>query len=426
MKRYIQIAVIALTVCGAVWWILSSAQDSVAARETITALPPADLANDVQTALRTPDKFNWAMLVEISKKAPPELQNTVTVGGQSKSTNNAVWETWADDDFTFPGRPDPANPPKWQDRNQTKKQLGPIIQQEFRRSRVRGKRAHLEVSTGGSQETRRNESAFQFIIDNRLFYTEGLKCAFSKGVDDKGHPNGKKIDFKTDAVEIKAVWKPIQETEKANFHWNYDKNGSLFGLTGLHIISKTLPNWTWATWEWVGNKGRCDYIGCFDSFGTTPSVILPDSNTGQQYPAGTFTPALLKMFQDAGFDQQWTSEWQNYRLKGSQVDFTTTDGIPTLVGNSIVESGFEQSSSCITCHSVASVDSNGVINPTFGFTNDNQSQNGPVQPGWFFDLSSWDPDKLSYATTYYQADFVWGFARARRIPAGKPVPPCTQ
>jgi len=277
---------------------------------------------------------------------------------------------------------------------------------------------------GGSEEVRRNESSFDFIISNNLWYTEGLKCAFSKGVDSSGYPNGQNVTFKTDAIEIKARWKTIKESDKPNYHWNYDGTGTLYGLIGLHVISKTLPNWTWATFEWVGNAGRCDYMGCHDTFGVTPANVSPAPNPGGQYPPGTVTAGLQKLFTEAGFDQEWAAEWQNYRLKGSQNDFTSNTGVTNLLGNSIIEDGFVQTSSCMTCHANAAVDLNGSPNPTFGFTPGGQSLNGPVNPAWFYNLNTWNPTKLAFKANYYPIDFIWAVANAQKA-APNPVPPCS-
>jgi hypothetical protein len=385
--------------------------------------------SDVNLALTQPDKFNWGLLVQISQRAPDELQTTVQLAnGQTGKTNNALWETWADDIFTFPSSPDPANPPKWQDRNKQGKRLTPILQQLLRETQTatEQKKFHAQVSLGGTEEVRRNQSAFDFLISNSLWYVEGQACAFKKGVDQNGYPNGVKIDFKSDAVEVKAVWKSITEADKAQYHWNYDAQGNLFGLTGLHIISKTLPNWSWATFEWVGNPGRCDWMGCNDSFGVIPARVPPTVPTGKQYPPGTLTPDLLKMFQQAGYNGEWLAEWENYRLKGSQIDFTDTTGKPTLLGNSIIEDGFAQTSSCISCHANASVDVDGNNNPSIGFAGDldRQSRNGPLDPGWFYDLNTWSRTRGSYKLKYYPLDFVWAIFNAQKAGPAKPIPTC--
>ena len=98
----------------------------------------------------------------------------------------------------------------------------------------------------------RNKAAFEYIVKNELWYTEGLRDAFTIG---------KPIVFPTDAIEIKANWVPITAAQKSRYHWNFDTNGKLYGLVALHISSKVLPNWFWATFEWVDNPGRSDYIG---------------------------------------------------------------------------------------------------------------------------------------------------------------------
>jgi hypothetical protein len=59
---------------------------------------------------------------------------------------------------------------------------------------------------------------------------------------------------------------------------------------------------------------------------------------------------------DKGFPPEVANTvWQNYRLRGTQVDFVTSTGRPTLLGNTQIEGTFQASSSCITCHSRASI-----------------------------------------------------------------------
>jgi hypothetical protein len=83
----------------------------------------------------------------------------------------------------------------------------------------------LTIQTGGGEEVRRNKASFDFIITNKLWYTQGLAAAFTAS---------KTITFPVDAIEINA-----------------------------------LPNWLWATWEWTCNPGRCDFTGSKVSFGVT-------------------------------------------------------------------------------------------------------------------------------------------------------------
>ncbi|MEI9982155.1 MAG: hypothetical protein WDN69_02430 [Aliidongia sp.] len=113
-----------------------------------------------------------------------------------------------------------------------------------------------------------------------------------------------------------------------------------------------VPNWSWATFEQVNNPGRCDILGCVDSFGAVPARVPPASPSAPQnklYPACTKTEALTKLFAGAKIDPAFA----NYCLKGSQTDFTDPTGAPIRLGNSVTESGFVETASCMGCHSRA-------------------------------------------------------------------------
>ena len=395
-----------------------------------------DFKIDPGLALTNPDEFNWSLLVAISKKAPPNLQ----FPAGANTTNNAVWETWADDQFTFPSQPDPANPPKWQDRNKPVTPQ-PITQLQLRLKALRHERAGLQpeaiIPGGGGEVVFRNQSSFDFIIKHNLFYREGLAAAFKQGVNSGGFPNGITLQFDPAAVELKAVYQPLGGAlTKENCHWNYAADRKAYGLVALHIMSKQIPNWTWATWEWSGNTedqrngnpGRSDWYGSRDSFGAVykdasgvpthfqAPVVDPATGgpSGKPYPSGAVTAELIKMFKDAGFSEEWQQEWSNYRLKGSQIDFTDSTGAAVLVGNSVTENGFVQTSSCMTCHGNTGVDSTGAPNPSIGFTLDGQSRNGPLNPAWFYDLNNFDLAQQfgRYKVIYYPVDFVWAILKA--------------
>jgi hypothetical protein len=90
-------------------------------------------------------------------------------------------------------------------------------------------------------------------------------------------------------------------------------------------MTKQIPNWTWATWEWSGNTpdqpngnpGRSDWYGSRDSFGAiykdasgAPTHFqAPAVDQGKPYPSGSVTAELIKMFKDAGFSEEWQQEW---------------------------------------------------------------------------------------------------------------------
>ena len=100
----------------------------------------------------------------------------------------------------------------------------------------------------------------------------------------------------------------------------------------MHIISKAVPNWTWATFEHQFNPRRCDIIGCRDA-SARRSCCSTEPEPGQGYPACAKTPALAAMIGAANIDPAF----DNYCLKGSQIDFTDNSGLDVRLGNSVTE-----------------------------------------------------------------------------------------
>lgn len=231
-------------------------------------------------------------------------------------------------------------------------------------------------------------------------------------------------------------------------------------LMAMTNASKALPIWHWYAVEHVANPGRCDYIGCNDSFGYAtsgaaqdgasfgstyipPMITLNDDQaepgpgeanpnsplfvTGEFYdPAQTgeaITPALQALFAGMGIATAASDPdptvisaddpaWVNYRLKGTQTTFNTNAGVPTGQGATITEGGFVNSASCTTCHSQASVSATAGIGMQgvggswrpnlLGYT---QIQMGAPDMDWFYANSR-------AVVTATQMDFVWGILNA--------------
>jgi hypothetical protein len=403
MKSFVVVLLFGVTLMSALVQVLNTGSASVPS----SVQQPPEPEKDPATPINKPDYFAWQLFVRVN--APGPYQTEVISDGKKVATNNAMWETWASDHDTFPEIPDPNKPPPWPGKDRPRRMI-------LRPRALRPKTKHLEAVVG-NEEVYRNKSAFTYIMDNQLYYTQGLAAAFK---------NGLRVSFPTDSIEVKANWIKISPDDKAKYHWNYDDKGTLYGLVAMHISSKALPNWFWATFEWVGNPGRSDFIGSRDTFGVKyatqgkPWFQVPVSepaNLGKAYPSGEVTDALKKLFDDAGYKADWKAQWMNYRLKGSQVDFADSTGVPTLLGNSVTEAGFVPSASCITCHSRAAVNSQGrnVFGTGFkpilpGNDNNPQSYNGYPDPSWFWQISD-SPDPV---LKNLQVDFVWAiplFAR---------------
>lgn len=330
-------------------------------------------------AMNAPDKFAWEVFAKICAPA-------------NNGANDCIWETWATDEDTFPTTPVAGQPPTWPAGGARAKRLTASRQLELARQHRRrfGHAESPRISEGGGQEVRRNKPAFDFIVTHDLWHLDGLIAAFQRGDS---------ISFPVEAIEIKATWKRIAESDKPKYHWNVDSSHTLYGLTGLHITTKDLPNWFWATFEHVDNPQRGQAQGCHDDFGATP----PNACNGAP------SQALLALFAAAGLPDAW----QNYRLVDSQVDFTDATGRPLIDGNSIIEGGFENSSSCVTCHARSAVDSVGDFLDVFKPSGPLEGYVGTPDPAWYWNTNG--------ARKAMQVDFVWGFLAAQ--PLSTPVQP---
>jgi hypothetical protein len=360
-------------------------------------------STDPDPDLNNPDKSSWELFVLVSR--PAATQNS----------SNVVFETWAANEDTFqtnPKFPGSATPPSCVPQ-QIVAAIAPVASPKILNVPAlealapRPPGLQPRVVPGGtenqpSEEIRRNQATFNFIVCNKLHTKAGLRTAFT---------TGQAISFPIESMEVKANWKPAGNRSPSEYYMNTASDGKRYALVSMHIISKKIPNWTWATFEQKDNIGRCDFIGCHDHFGATVQDVAAHDSPGGRYDPCVKTAAVKKMFADAGMP----SLWENYCLKGSQVDFTTAAGIPTLLGNSIPEDGFVPTSSCMTCHSRAATSPTGRASYGGGFldpgTNptvcppnqDLCSPNGAPKPAWFLNNVG-QPDQSMLAL---QTDFVF-------------------
>jgi hypothetical protein len=357
---------------------------------------PSALAQQVDPdpAVNNPDKIAWQIFIQVNCRA----------GGA-----NAVFETFASDTDTFQPTPQfPAGPT-------TLALHAPILETMARDAALKNgvllPAIPPDPNQTGGEETRRNHAAFDFIVSNNLFKVSGLKAAF-----------GKTLAFPIDAIEVKANWVPVDSLPQFTgnqvtvaqapqfFHINTDSSGTKWALVAMHVISKQVPNWTWATFEHRFNPARCDIIGCRDAFGARATFVPPQPTRRRGYPDCAKTPALSDMLAKADIEPVYV----NYCLKGSQTDFVDNSGLDIRLGNSITEDGFVPTSSCITCHGRANFDKTGQPNSVAGFINANVSPPiaplGPLLPTWYFTFNGQPPiveGMPGLTRTATSADFVW-------------------
>jgi hypothetical protein len=263
------------------------------------------------------------------------------------------------------------------------------------------------VVTGATicEETRLNPEAVAFITTAGYQVRTAQMAAAQNKTD---------IEFTKPSIEVKVDWIPAGDfnppftcdNPPAGVHVDTIE-GQCYAMAGIHISSKLLDKWLWATFEpqsMLTNPLRCVTFGaCNDAFGSNPGT----SNGGQ---AGftQLTPAL----QDLMTQAKLAPEFLNYRLDGVQIDFTTADGKPTLLGNSVIEGenvGMKAGeASCITCHSVSSIKTDG----TDGFNTFINLPSPPVGP------------KYQPPADWVARDFVWSLAFACPDPTGTGMQQC--
>ncbi len=333
-----------------------------------TAALSADVSAQVETALPSPvivapalagkvdgyagksDRYMWEVFTSIVKPAA--------------SPGTAVFETWATDEDIYQANP------SWPSAGAER--------------RIHASRRQVNFHFAGSdlppcatpenpwvanfplkgclaEMVYRDRLQYNYIVNNGL-NTQAGAAAFYASRKVVSFP-GKSMALKVDWVPIKDLLKWVPELGSlANVRQAYYtviSEGVEYGMVAMHISTAANPNWVWGTFEHQNNPGRCDAIGCYDSFGARKRVVLPDeSKPNTQYGACKKTPELKSIMNAAGL----SSVWENYCLKSTQVTYTNDDGKPTVLTNSVTERlsvNGELIGSCITCHANAAFGSTG-------------------------------------------------------------------
>lgn len=315
-------------------------------------------AGAVQGTRQNSDEFIWRLFTQFTAPTP---------GAQPPSV---IFDTWASDADTFavnPVWPSPGAPRKFQTSALLRTKLhggGPIDLP----CSPPGNAAAGGFPVDGpptpciAEEVRRNRPQFDYIKKNGLHTKAGLAAAYQRGLD---------VQMPTDAISVKGDWVPVQtllqwipalgSVERIRtLYYTSVSDQVEYAVVALHVSSRQNPNWVWGTFEHQNNPGRCDDLGCYDSFGATRPVVAPNrSAINTQYGACPKSPALQALMRNA----RLSPVWQNYCLKSSQVDYVTADGTPTALGNSVIErivgNGTVSASSCIACHVYASYNAKG-------------------------------------------------------------------
>lgn len=324
-----------------------------------------------------------------------------------------------------------------------------------------------ELRQEAVETVHRNAAMVGYIRENSLYYREGNAAVFERAqsfltanmpfrpANVPGEPAV--VDFPIDAVMGKAQWATAAQLLAVGVDvtktgdWvtarmsdlvpgDLDpppEAGETYYLLAFHISTKDTPNWVWLTFEHVELPGRCDYIGCIDRYGFvtetpegavsgyTPPATRNDGLANDSvifalnaaYPGGPLNPELKAAFDAAGIGTgahdaavplASDPAWLNYRLKGVQTDFVTSEGYPTLLANVVIEGGFVENSSCVTCHARATFDIKG--GNALGVFDDTVNTLGYARSNYGAPVFSWFQASGTSRLLGVQTDFVWGLS----------------
>ncbi|MBL4688881.1 MAG: hypothetical protein JKY37_30100 [Nannocystaceae bacterium] len=327
---------------------------------TVPAIVVTARAGAVDGTDQNSDEFLWGKLTAFA----------VPVSGNQPSP--VLFETWASDAQTF------AENPVWPAADTPK-----VFQASVLRSMTTphgaldvpcatpGNAASGGFPTSGTptpciaEEVKRNKPEFDYIVSNGLNTVAGLMVAFKKNFD---------VVMPDDALSVKGDWVPVEtllqwipelrsvENIRVQYYTNTSESVE-YAMVALHISSRQNTNWVWGTIEHQMNPGRCDDLGCYDTFGAVKSEVPPNRTVvNTQYGDCEKSEALEAMMATANL----APAWRNYCMKSTQVDYLAADGTPTALGNSVTErivgNGSVVASSCIACHAYASFDETGQTN----------------------------------------------------------------
>jgi hypothetical protein len=368
---------------------------------------------DATVAINQPDLYAWQLFTALNWPADP----TACAADPKKALGipgKAVWETWRSKKDTYLEKA--AKPKSWTDGcvaalNAPKtlsvsSQLTAVMalnpEKKLKKS---GMQILFELpegpfSTAEDEEVRLNKATYEFIRDNKLYSLTEQERLAAAGVQT--------LVFPLNSKEVKAHWVEIEEADKPRYHWDQVKTSDgktkIYGLVGLHIITRDLPRWFWSTFEHVDNEKRwpAKYPEGFRGWvvPSRDSLACPEANL-----------ACNKI--PSGFGLEGT-KWANYRLRATQTDWVDHRGKPTVIANSKIEGSFDQNTmSCITCHALAVKGATGRSMPILiipGTSNEEGLPHGyigPLDQKLFLDANGKE-------VPYLGLDFIWSLRNAQR------------
>jgi hypothetical protein len=392
------------------------------------ATEPGGNPNDTALAIQNPDEYAWRLFLFLNRQA---LLGKAGVVDPTKDDiksydpdRDVVWETWAVATggipaFRSPGEVNSSEvykdrgekPVAWEELPRTTgatktleanlTSLTRTVRSTLTARDLNPANPNLFIAPGvvfpPEFEVRMNKSTFDTIRLHGMYSVEGLESLFR---DAQRTGNREAIKFDPASKEVKAKWIKITEADKPRYHWRTiqrrDAAGNTttetWGLAGLHILTKDLPNWFWADFEHVDWESK-------QPNGAPDPRKSVDSTTRDNPARGTTATAGREGIRN----ETVGSKWQNYRLRGTQIDFVDKSGAPIEVANTLIEPLSNGPSSCMTCHAKASI----------GLRSDPTQRASPPfvanNVGPDFTLGIPDPTAFLNAgqMAFLQTDFIW-------------------
>jgi len=360
--------------------------------------------------------YNWQPLENGS-----EPDSSLCIG--QNGDNMTVWENWKEKSEVF--KDDGQAPLPW---GQYEQEPNICLQDSSKNPKILYRKAkvsqnkHLQVLTGfqepdkntltdqNGQLTRYeimiNEVLFNFINTNKLYSKTGMQIYLKKNRNLLYLPESVRKDtiiqgyqFKKQrgSVVIKAAWKVLgKNDDESRFHiskaWVVDENQKCklqkMALVGLHIAQKTAESqpWIWSTFEHIDNcpdsaaidpNKKYSYYdpNCKDCPQNQPSVNKASQIT-RRVPIYEKAKALNTYYQNMLRAINPKSVWQYYQLVGTQWALPIPVSqqqpytiLPDRLGNTMLESYIQATSSCIGCHKNAKTVNNVASDFLFQFSN---------------------------------------------------------
>lgn len=315
-----------------------------------------------------PIEFAWMLFMDLNWPAMTNVRGKPDPNKPFAGPGPVVWQTWKTSQNLYVPRGQ--TPLPW---NQ-----GPIYQPPaLQSSEIDGKVLTDNNGNPVMYEVRLSEDTFNYIFGRKLFTQAGqLQLLKSRWL----------VTFPAPSMEIKASWRFLGAGDDPTHYLTatvqYQGLVRTVGLNGLHITSKALPQWFWCTFEQIENAQ------------TTPITLKLPIATAVEEVNKTMRAAFKGM------------KWAYYRLDGVQTEFVKNPEAAncietpqaTCLANSQIETYFQGSSSCITCHALASIGPKGSRFNLWNFAGGNQQGHVGKPP----------PMK-----SYVPLDFVWSMREAQ-------------